>query len=111
MTTPAASPDPPQPPDDARRARLRRVEGILDRWLDLFEAALDEARPDPTKTTELAGVFTMIKRIHEIDHLVRKIAALEDAVARHDDHAHGFRIDPDLLGDGIPGDDEAGDDA
>ena len=78
-----------------RRARLARAEALLDRWLDLFEGALAEARPDPSKTTELANVFTILKRLEEIDALRARTAAREGA--NHDDATPPFRMDPNLF--------------
>jgi len=86
--------------DDPRTLRLGRVEALLDRWLERFEAALEDAAPDPSRTTELVNVFTILKRIREIEALERKLAA----EARHDDT--GFAaLDPNLFGEAVPGED------
>ena len=85
-----------------RLARLRRAEALLDRWLDLFEAALDDARPDPARTSELANVFTILKRIQEIETLIHRATE----AARSHDHKPLFEPDPHLFGDGIPGGNE-----
>lgn len=87
----------PDPRGD-RRERLRRAEALLDRWLDLFEEAIEDARPDPSKTAELANVFTICRRILEIEKLARQLDAQEE-------HAHESPrglVDSNLFGDGIP---------
>lgn len=83
-----------------RLARLRRAEALLDRWLDLFEEGLGQARPDPSRTTELANVFAILRRILEIEQHALKLAALQESL-------HGADrcpLDPALFGEGIPGD-------
>ncbi len=83
---------------EQRRARLTRAERILDRWLDLFEAQLENARPDPSKTTELSNVFTICRRILEIEQLMQKLADKEEPT----DGAPRFQVRSDVFGDGIP---------
>ena len=81
----------------ARRERLARAERLLDRWLDLFEQALDDARPDASRTTELANIFTICRRILEIERLQSK----QEDSAEHACPAP-YAMDPNLFGDGIP---------
>lgn len=97
----------PDSPPDPRRARLARAEALLDRWLVLFEEALgrEGLRLDPSKTTELANVFTICKRILEIEVLARRLAT-EGGSAR--DALYGS-LDSNLFGGGVPADDEDGD--
>jgi len=86
-----------------RRERLARAEEMLDRWLDIFGGALDEARPDPSKTTEFANVFTILKRIREIELLEHKLDAetSNEGLSRLD-------LDRRLFGDGFLGQAEDG---
>lgn len=88
------------PETGLRRQRLARAEALLDRWLDLFESALNDARPDPTKTTELANIFTICRRILEIEALMRKL----DAQDPSDDTSPStqYPIYPVLHGDSVP---------
>lgn len=83
-----------------RLARLRRAEALLDAWIAKFEAALADARPDPSKTTELANVFAILKRVLEIEALQQRLDAARHAPGEADADAR-FRLDPDLLGGGL----------
>lgn len=88
-----------------------RIENVLDRWLDVFEASLDtlvqtaperlaEAAPklpEPAKLTDLGAVLTIMQRMLQIQVLRHKLADMESA--SHEDS--GFAIDPRLLEEGI----------
>ena len=91
------------PLNPARRARLERAEALLDQWLDLYEAALDNAKPDASKTSELSNVFSMVKRIYEIETARLNLDQLEEKLDAHNAQP---LIDSELFGDGIPEDDD-----
>ncbi|MBX3728569.1 MAG: hypothetical protein KF858_05240 [Candidatus Sumerlaeia bacterium] len=99
----------PSSETDHRRRRLERAEALLDRWLDLFEQALDApaARVDASRTVELANVFAICRRILEIEQLDRR---LQEGNATGHEPAAGI-VDPHLFGDGVPapGGDDSGD--
>lgn len=92
-------------------ARMARVEDLLDRWLDLFEASLEALEegaagrlaasapklPEPAKLTDLGAVFTITQRVLQIQMLRHKLAALE--ANPHDDS--GFEFDPSLLEESV----------
>ena len=96
MSPPAANP---------RHDRITRAERLLDRWLDLYEAALDQALAsdpasakllDMAKVGDLANALTILRRVVEIETLALKyqrLVAPVDADA-HDDRAD---LDPQLF--------------
>jgi hypothetical protein len=98
----------PESPSDTdhRRRRLQRAEELLDRWLDLFEQALDAAaaRVDASRTVEFANVFAICRRILEIEQLDRR---LKEGSTNGHEPAAGI-VDPHLFGEGlsVPGGDD-----
>lgn len=82
-----------------RRQRLERLERLLDVWIDRFEEALEDARPDPSKTTELSNVFTVCKRIAEIEQLELRLARA--AQEERDGEEGGLLVDSALFGEGV----------
>jgi hypothetical protein len=87
---------------DARRRRIHRAEALLDRWLDLYDILLERGHrsllasdaapklPDLTRLTDLANVFTIIRRCYEIELVARRV---DDATPTD----QGFELDPRLL--------------
>lgn len=93
------------PATDPRHARIARAERLLDRWLDLYEAALgqalacDPANPkllDMAKVGDLANALTIVRRVVEIQTLALKYERL---VAPTDETAHAdlADLDPQLF--------------
>jgi len=73
------------PAIDPRQARVARAERLLDRWLDLYEAALEQALAsdpanakllDMAKVGDLANALTIVRRVVEIQTLALKYERL-----------------------------------
>lgn len=88
---------------DEWNVRMNRVLKIFDQWIDLFEENLENAAPDPSKSSELANLFTIMRKLLEIKQLEQKLAANEEA--QTDDEKKGTEtfdiLDPELFGRGI----------
>lgn len=108
---PRKKPTPKSPPPSTAPApdwlqglnkRLSRAEGLLDSWMDRYEANLADASPDASKVAELVNIFTLLKRILEIQDLQQKLILLERA-SSHEQTTDSFILDPTLFGGGISG--------
>jgi len=88
---------------DEWHARMNRILRIFDQWIDQFEENLEHAAPDPSKSSELANLFTIMRKLLEIKQLEQKLAANEEA--QSDDEKKGTEtfdiLDPELFGRGI----------
>lgn len=93
---------PDHPPEPSHReSRIQRAERLLDRWLDLYEQALEQATeppcklPDPTKIGDLANAFTILRRCVEIETLALKYQRLLSPA--QDPHDALADLDPELF--------------
>lgn len=68
--------------------------------MDRYEANLLEANPDASKVAELVNIFTLLKRILEIQDLQHKLLKNESAPA-NDQSPDSFVLHSALFGDGI----------
>ena len=85
------------------RFRMDRVLKLFDRWVDQFEENLDGACPDPSKSSELANLVTMMRRLLEIKQIEQKLRAMEEE--NTNDKKEGTEtddiLDPELFGRGV----------